>query len=243
MTVQTSLARLCLAWKHYMHLPTEPEIINAVKPKWPLWKNSWSFSSLCSQNQEWQTACCSHTTLLPIRNSSNLAGLQASCRRLHVEMIPSRQDYGRPFRSGEYDTHARIQFGYLTQQTLLQGTGEIALKHQQQESWPVSGGKYGSRTKRPKCHRWHHQWGIYTIKYYLQKKIRNITIRRSKVSRSIPSLGQLQPSWAAWPSGFSWSYTVTLSWLFVAVLTLLTSTVVSYKRWSPLSVEVHFSAG
>lgn len=243
MTVQTSLARLCLAWKHNMHLPTEPEIINAVKPKWPLWKNSWSFSSLCSQNQEWQTACCSHTTLLPIRNSSNLAGLQASCRRLHVEMIPSRQDYGRPFRSGEYDTHARIQFGYLTQQTLLQGTGEIALKHQQQESWPASGGKYGSRMKRPKCHRWHHQWGIYTIKYYLQKKIRNITIRRSKVSRSIPSLGQLQPNWAAWPSGFSWSYTVTLSWLFVAVLTLLTSTVVSYKLWSPLSVEVHFSAG
>lgn len=135
----------------------------------------------------WQTACCSHTALLSLRNSSNLAGLQASCRRLHVEMIPSRQDYGRPFRSGEYDTHAWIWFGYLTQQTLPQATGEIALKHQQRESWPVPGGKYGSRMKRPKCHRWHHQWGIYTIKYYLQKKKGNITIRRGKVLRNIPS--------------------------------------------------------
>ncbi|KQK93160.1 Calmodulin [Amazona aestiva] len=68
-------------------------------------------------------------------------------------MIPNTRDYGRPSRSGEYDTHAWIQFGYLTQQALPQGAKEIALKRQQQEAWPVSGGKYGSRMKRPKCHR------------------------------------------------------------------------------------------
>lgn len=172
----------------------------------------------------------SHLSASP-QNSSNPAGLQASCSRLHVEpaeVIPRRQDYGRPFRSGEYDTHARIQFGYLTQQTLLQGTEEIALKQQQQEAWPVSAGKYGSLMKRPKHHRWLHQKGIKTVKYYLQKKSGNIVIR-SRTLRSIPSVAQRQPSWAGWHTGPSWSYKATISWLPVIGLTNLTSTVVSYK--------------
>lgn len=138
---------------------TKPGRINPAEPKLPPWRNSWGFSPAYPQTEEWQTACCRRTSLLPLTNSSNPARLQASCSRLHgetAEMSPSTRDCGRPQRSGEYDTRARIQFGYLTLQTLLQGRKEIALKHQQREARPVSGGKYGSRMKRPKCHRWHH---------------------------------------------------------------------------------------
>lgn len=133
-------------------------------------------------------------------NRSNPAGPWASCSWLHVgtaETIRSTWVCGWPCRSDEYDTHAGIQFGYLTQQALLQGRKKIALKHQQQEAWPVSGGKHGSRMKRPKCHRWHYQWGIYTIEYYLQKKTGNIAIM-SRMFRNIPSAAQLQPHWAQW---------------------------------------------
>lgn len=143
MTVQISLARLCLVWEQCMHLPAEPETIH----KFCQTKEA---ASVNKQLKFFLTVFPEPgvtDSMLPLRSCSNLAGLQASCRSLHVEMIPSRQDCGRPFRSGEYDPHARIRFGYLTQQTLLQATGETALKHQQQVCWPVSGGKYGKNEK------------------------------------------------------------------------------------------------
>lgn len=65
-------------------------------------------------------------------------------------MIPSTRDCGRPFRSGEYDTHAGIQFGYLTQQTLLQGTKEIALKQWQQEAGLLSWRKVWRQNEKAK---------------------------------------------------------------------------------------------
>lgn len=198
MTVQTSLARLCLPWEQCMHLPAEPDIINSIKPKWPLWKNSWSFPLRVPRTSSDRQ----HAAVTPHCFLSGAAQTQLGFRPAVGAFM------------WKWSPAGRIMGGLLGQVNTIHmhGSGldiwpnELSYRQLGRQHWNINSKNPGwfleesmGRMKRPKCHRWHRQWGIYTIKYYLQKKMGNITIRRSGVLRSIPSLGQLQPNWAAWP--------------------------------------------